>query len=125
MGKAYGEISTFAAKNKIDVKGAPFAIYHRWDSVTMFSVMDLGMPIASEGRSEGRVRAVTIPAQRVVQARYFGPYENTAATYRILDQYLLETGLESNGGPWEIYITDPMVEKDTAKWETAIVFPVK
>jgi effector-binding domain-containing protein len=29
------------------------------------------------------------------------------------------------GAPMELYVTDPMMEKDTAKWLTEIVFPIK
>jgi effector-binding domain-containing protein len=29
------------------------------------------------------------------------------------------------GAPWEVYVTDPMVEKDTAKWQTDIYYPVQ
>ena len=125
MGRAFGEIMGVAKAEKLVVKGAPFAIYQRWDSVTMFSVMDLGIPVAAAEKGKGRVRVVNYPEQKVVLAYYFGPYAKTATTYKILDQYIAESEMQCTGGPWEIYVTDPMVEKDTAKWETVIAFPVK
>jgi hypothetical protein len=33
--------------------------------------------------------------------------------------------LVADGGPWEIYWTDPGLERDPAKWRTEIVQPVK
>jgi effector-binding domain-containing protein len=125
MGKAFGEIMALVKAKKYNCTGAPFAIYLKWDSVTQFAVMDIGIPVEKAEKGQGRVRVETIPAQNVVMAYYFGPYDKTAPTYYILDQYVRESGKEVTGGPWEIYVTDPMVEKDTSKWETDIVFPVR
>jgi effector-binding domain-containing protein len=36
-----------------------------------------------------------------------------------------EKELTQNGASWEVYLTNPMTEKDTAKWETHIFIPVK
>ena len=49
MGKAFGEVMGFVKSNKLVCAGAPFAIYIRWDSVTMFSVMDLGIAVEKGG----------------------------------------------------------------------------
>jgi effector-binding domain-containing protein len=125
MGKAFTEIMGVVAAQKLKVTGAPFATYIRWDSVTMFSVMDIGIPVETAGKGAGRVTVTQFPAQKVVQAQYFGPYEKTAPVYYILDQFVKETGQQSAGGPWELYITDPTMEKDTARWETWIAFPVR
>lgn len=125
LGKAFGELMTQAQSQKYNITGAPFAIYLKWDSVTMFSVMDIGIPVQQAEKASGRVRVVNFPEQKVVKVNYFGPYDKTAPMYYILDQYVKETGLENAGSPWEIYVTDPMMEKDTAKWQTVIAFPVK
>lgn len=125
MDKAFTELMSFSAKEKLQVKGAPFAIYLKWDSVTMESVMDIGFPIEKAGKGGGRIQIQDYPGQKVVLAHYFGPYEKTAPVYYILDQYIKESGLQPAGGPWEIYVTNPVTEKDTARWETVIAFPVK
>jgi effector-binding domain-containing protein len=125
MGKAFGEVMGFVKSNKLVCLSAPFAIYIRWDSVTMFSVMDLGIAVEKADKGKGRIRVEKIPSQQVAIAHYFGAYDKTAPTYYILDQYIKESGKRQAGGPWEIYITDPMTEKDTAKWATDILFPVK
>ena len=125
MGKAFSELYSYCQSYKINMMGSPFAIYQQWDSITMKSVMDIGIPVKNADKDYGRIVIKTIPEQRVVQVQYFGPYEKTADYYRILDQYISETELHQAGGPWEIYVTDPTMEKDTAKWETIIAFPVK
>jgi len=125
MDKAFTELMGFAKTNKLKIVEHPFAIYLKYDSVTMKSVMDIGLMVEKADKGKGRVIVEKIPAQNVVLAHYFGPYEKTAETYRILDQYIKEAGLQQAGGPWEVYINDPVTEKDPAKLATDILFPVK
>lgn len=125
FGKGFGEIMQFANANKVKCIGHPFAIYIKFDTVTMFSVMDMGIPVDKIVKGKGRVRSETVPAGNVVIAYYFGPYDKTGPAYGALHQYCKEAGKISTGGPWEIYVTDPMTEKDPMKVETDIVFPVK
>lgn len=125
MGKAFGEIMTFAESKKLKITGSPFAMYLKWDSVTMRSTMNIGIPVEKAVTPNGRVKVLEIPAQDVVKAQYFGPYDKTGPVYYILEQYIREIGKTPSGGPWEIYVTDPMTEKDPMKCETTILFPVK
>jgi effector-binding domain-containing protein len=125
MGKGYGEMMAYIKSGNLKMTGPPFAIYLKWDSVTFFSVMDLGIPVEKAEKGKGRIRVEKLPAQNAVVATYFGPYDKTETAYRALDQYCKETGKVETGGPWEIYVTDPMTEKDPMKVQTDIVFPVK
>jgi effector-binding domain-containing protein len=125
MGKAYREIMSLVHSNKLMIAGPAFSIAITWDSVTMKSIMDIGIPVEKAEKGKGRVKVQDYPEHKVVMAYYFGPYEKIAYTYQVLDQYIKETERQIVGSPWEIYITDPMTEKDTAKWETRIAFPIK
>jgi effector-binding domain-containing protein len=128
FGKGFGEMMKFMQANKIKEAGHPFAIYLKYDTVTKFSVMDMGIPVEKGTKSDkgkGRIKIENMPAQNAVMAYYFGPYEKTGPTYNALHQYCKEAGKVIAGGPWEIYVTDPMVEKDPMKVETDIVFPIK
>ncbi len=125
IGRGFGELMAFVKTNKLKCTGHPFAVYLKYDTVTMSGVIDLGIVVEKADKGKGRVRVEKIPAQNVVMAYYFGAYDKTAVTYHILDQYIKEAGLQQAGGPTEIYVTDPMSEKDPAKLETDILFPVK
>ncbi|TSA25238.1 MAG: hypothetical protein D4R67_10515 [Bacteroidetes bacterium] len=125
MGKGYGELMKFIKMRRLEAKEHPFAIYVSWDTVTQFAVFDMGIAVAYAVGGKGRIRAEEIPGQKVVMADYFGSYDQTASVYKALDKYIAQGGLEIIGNPWEIYVTDPMVEPDTAKWNTQILFPVK
>jgi len=125
MGKAYGELFGFIKANKLVQKGYPFATYLKWDSVTMFSVMNICIPVEKAFKGKGRIQVATVPEKNVVKAIYYGDYSKMEPAYRALDQYIKESGNTEAGGPSEIYITNPMQEKDTLKWQTDIVFPIK
>jgi len=125
MGKAFGELSAYVKSNNLKCLGHPFAIYLKYDTITMNAVMDLGFIVEKAEKGKGRVRVENITARNVVMAYYFGPYDKTSGTYRILSQYIREAEKEITGGPWEIYANDPMIVKDPAKFETDIMFPVK
>jgi effector-binding domain-containing protein len=125
MGKAYTDLYGFLKAGKLVQKGYPFATYLKWDSVTMFSVMNICIPVEKAEKGKGRVQVRTIPEQHAVKAIYFGSYAKMEPAYRALAKYMKENGKIEDGGPSEIYISSPMVEKDTAKWETHIVFPYK
>lgn len=125
MNKAFTELYAHLKAGKLVQRGAPFATYLRWDSLTYFSVMNICIPVEKPDKEKGRVKVMAIPEQKVVQAIYFGPYDKTASAYIALAQYMKEGGIIEIGGPTEFYITNPMLEKDTLKWETHIAFPVK
>jgi len=125
MGKGFGELSAFVKGNKLKIVGHPFAIYVKYDTVTMNGVMDIGFLVENADKGKGRVRVETLPAHNVVMAYYIGPYDKMGDTYRALHQYIKEAELQITGGPCEIYVNDPMSEKDPAKLETDVLFPVK
>ena len=49
-----------------------------------------------------------------------GPYETLGATYDAMNTWLENSpDYVANGGPWELYITDPSAEPDPARWPAA------
>jgi len=123
--KGFGEIMQFVNSSKLKCVGPPFARYIKFDTTTMFSVMEMGIPIEKAEKGKGRIHVEKTASDNAVVAYYFGPYDKTRGTYNALHQYCKEGGKIIIGGPTEIYITDPMTEKDPMKVETDIVFPVK
>jgi effector-binding domain-containing protein len=125
MGQMFGEIMALQPKAKFEFAGAPMSRYLKWDEVNQFTVFENCVPIDREVSGKGRVQYKVLPATRAVMGTHFGAYEKTMYMYVAMDEYVKEFGLEETGGPIEEYITDPMSEPDTAKWQTNIYFPVK
>ena len=61
----------------------------------------------------------------MVVASFYGSYDQTPAGHKAADDFIQKNGKKVVGAPWEIYVTDPMVEKDPKKWLTEICYPVE
>jgi effector-binding domain-containing protein len=123
IGKSYQKIGEFLGKNKLEVVGPVLAIYHSFSPEKI--EMECGMPIAKEVKGEGDINVIKIPAGNAVVAHYYGAYEGTEGAHAAIDKYIQENKKKITGSPWEVYVTDPGVEKDTAKWLTEIYYPVE
>jgi len=125
MGEMFGELMTFQAKAKLEQTGAPLSMYHKWDEVNQFTVFENCLPVNKEVAGKGRVQYKVLPSMKVVMGTHFGAYDKTMYMYMAMDEYIKDFKLEQIGGPIEEYVTDPMMEPDTSKWQTNIYFPVK
>jgi len=125
MGQMFGELMSYCQKAKINQSGFPQSAYYKWDEVKQFTVFENRLPVSQQVPDKGRVRYTVIPATRAVLGVHFGDYDKTMYLYQAMDEYIKDFGLQETGGPIEEYVTDPMTEPDTAKWQTNIYFPVK
>lgn len=123
MEQHYGKIQEAIAKQKLEIMGAPFAIYYT-ESTTNFD-LDIAIPVNKPGKAEGNIKPGKIKAGKALVAAYRGPYENTWMGAEAVTAYLKEHKQLSISGPmWEAYVTDPGMVPDTAQWLTNVVFPV-
>lgn len=125
MGQMFGEIMGMQKKAKFEFNGAPMSKYLKWDEANKFTVFENCIPVDREVKGKGRVQYTVLPATRAVMGTHFGAYETTGELYMAMDEYVKDHALVETGGPIEEYITDPMNEPDTAKWQTNIYFPVQ
>ncbi|MEO8150182.1 MAG: SRPBCC family protein [Bacteroidia bacterium] len=123
IGKCYGEIGKVMKKQGLKEAGAPFAIYH--DYHENYFDMEPGIQVDKVGKTDDKITYNEMIATKAVVAHYFGSYEGTGQGYGAANAYIKTKGLKIKGSPWETYITDPMTEKDTAKWQTDIYYPVE
>jgi effector-binding domain-containing protein len=119
----FGAIGKTLETAKIAPTGPPMAIYYTFENET--TDMEAAMPVASMGKDVGMVKFHELPASKTLVVKYLGDYSGTAKVYTAAFEFLKNKGIEMGGAPMELYVTDPMMEKDTAKWLTEIVFPVK
>jgi effector-binding domain-containing protein len=123
IGKSYQKIGEFMGKHKLEIAGPVLAIYHSFSPEKI--EMECGIPLAKEVKGEGDINVIKMPAGNAVVAHYYGAYEGTEGAHAAIDKYIQENKKKITGSPWEVYVTDPGVEKDTAKWLTEIYYPVE
>lgn len=120
--KDYGLLLQFIMKNKIQMAGAPFAIYHNWDPNGIIRI-SAGIPVLEQVAGKGNIQYFEIPSGKAVFAEHVGGY-NTEATHYAIDEYLKDFNLKTKDYIWEAYITDPATEPDSTRWVTYIYYPL-
>ncbi len=115
------EVMTYLMRERLAPAGAPFSRYH-----ALGAEIDLeaGIPVTSKVAGEGRVKPSILPGGEVVSGIHMGSYHELSRTHAALAEWISAEGLTPLGGPWEIYWTDPGLERDPAKWRTEVVQPV-
>lgn len=119
IGEGFMKLDAFVKKSGNEIVGYPFTT---WYSMSLFNV---GLAVKNESKGEGDIKYNTQPAFDAFVVKYYGAYDKNQAVYEAMDKYIVEKGMTPAGPPSEVYITDPMVEKDTTKWLTEMVFPIK
>ena len=119
----YPKMGGDLAKNKIEMMGAPSAIYFSWDDKTMATECAAVIGVANGTKVKGW-EMYTVPASKVLHIAYYGAYDKSMNAHAGMDAYMKEKGL-SQTMVFEEYANDPMVEKDTAKWLTNIYYILK
>jgi len=123
FGENFEKIFADLGKNKIKPESAPASLIFKWDDATLSGDMAAVVGAAKGTKAKGW-ETYTIPAGKVLQIEYFGDYNKIGAAHEAMGKYLAEKKL-TNGWVLEEYITDPMSEKDTAKWQTNIYYMLK
>ena len=106
MAAAYDQITTFMDANGIEMAGMPMTITRHWGEVIW--EFDAAIPVsinAIEGET-GDIQLGQTYAGKVVKYIQKGSYDQAEASYELLDAYLADQELETNGDPWEVYAND-------------------
>lgn len=121
IGEGLMKLDGFAKEHKLTLTGPPFTV---WYSPTNFVT---GLPIANENSIKGNneIKQGTQSGCEAYVVSYYGAYSNTQGVYENMSVFITEKGKRPAGPPRELYLSDPMLEKDTTKWLTEIVFPVQ
>jgi effector-binding domain-containing protein len=123
MGTHYGAIMAAMTKQGLKQQGPVFARYFT-DSETNFD-FEAAIPVDKAGKAEGSIKPGKLAAGKAVIAHYYGGYMGTPAGHIAVKQYLEASNKKVIGVPWEMYVTDPTLEKDSTKWLTEICYPVE
>lgn len=129
LAKNYGAIGQLFATNKLDFDGAPSGFYWPYDSISNGKFdMAAAVPFKSKLKTPpvlGPTVTVEEMGGRALMIDYYGKYEGTSDAHNAIKSYMESHGLELMPPSIEEYLTDPMVEKDTAKWLTRVIYFVK
>lgn len=123
-GKFYEEINQYLLAKEYNISEPPLVIYHSWSD----TIVDIEVGVSvGDSTMLGNERIVMNKIERsnVVTAIHYGAYERLPETYFGINEWMRKNKVVVMGPPWEIYLTDPITESDSKKWETAIYFPIE
>ncbi len=102
--------------------GIPMGVYYKYDEEAMNADMAAAIPYEGAKVLAKGFSNLNLPAGKAYLIDYFGDYAKMKPAYDAMDAKLKELGKENPQMVVEEYVSDPMSEKDTAKWETRIYF---
>lgn len=122
MGPGYQELMAAVAAQGLTPTGPWYTYHHRMDPAVFD--FEIGVPVAAPVRPAGRVQPGTLPAARVAQTVYHGPYEGLPGAWGEFEAWLAAAGLTSGPALWERYMAGPESNADPATWRTELNRPV-
>ena len=116
----------FFRKNKLQIYGKPFVIYHTYDKAKGLTDMSVCVPVAHEiFTSPGSdVTFDKFGSFSAVKTTLTGDYSHTKEAYDKTFDYISKNNLVENPGPYiEMYSVYTEHEKHPSKWITEIYIP--
>jgi len=127
MGEFFGKhlpaIATELDKMKVKPESAPVGIYWGYNMQDMSADVAAGFRVP-KGIKVKNYESYSFPAAKVLQITYYGDYQKMEGAYQAMDAFMQQKGV-NKAASIEEYVTDPMSEKDTAKWLTNIYYILK
>ena len=122
--KTFFKLSRHLKANNMDITDPPFVIYHTSNKED-HTILECAIPISEKIIELDNMKIIELPASKTIMATHFGHYNTVKTTSDALQHYINENKIEVTGSRFEIYITDPMQEPDSRKWETKVYYPIK
>lgn len=107
----------------VEMAGPPFCLYPRFTPEAMDVVC--AVPVVPAAKLPTPYTVETFTGRLAARAIHVGSYRVLQRTHDQLIKYISFKGYAEAGPPWEVYLTDPELEKDTAKWVTEVYYPVR
>jgi DNA gyrase inhibitor GyrI len=123
MGRMFQAVMSALREQGVEPASQPFARYHSFGETID---CEAGVIVKAPIQETSEVKSGTLPAGPAAIAVHTGTYETLGATHEAMRRWLAANpGQKQNGGPFEIYVSDPASEPDPAKWMTEVIYPLK
>jgi len=129
MGEMLPQPSMYAQKNKIQMAGAPFTLYHKFDEENNAVIFSCAVPVSERVITEpgSGIQTGMLRPFKAIKTTLKGNYVNLKEAWETAYKYVTDNQLEPvEGNPsMEVYLTDPMNTPNPADWLTEIYVPIK
>ncbi len=123
------KIGMYAVNNKVNMAGAPFTYYHKWDEENNSVMFSCCIPTNEKIVStDSDVLTGQLKPFKALKTTLNGDYKNLKEAWESAFKTIETEGeltLEENGPMLETYLTDPSLTPNPADWVTDIYIAVK
>jgi DNA-binding transcriptional MerR regulator len=123
--EAIGELARSVQEQGVRFAGPAYTAYHSAESTEEELDLEVGLPTEDPIEAVGRAAPGTLPGGLMATTLHCGPYEEIAAAYRALGEWLTEHGHETAGPPREIYLVSPERVHDPSALRTEVAWPIR
>lgn len=109
-------------ENNGEIAGASSGLFWNYDESAGTTDMAAAIPIKKAVKTASGFEIFTVGGGQKLTINYFGDYSKSGAAHFAMDDYMAENELQSLAPVIEEYVTDPAMEKDTAKWLTKVMY---
>lgn len=106
----------------LELAGPPLVRYHVRSSKLI--EYEAGLPVLKPGATSGDIQPIELPAGPAATTVHTGPYERLERAHAALDAWVRARGRRAAGPPWEVFLTNPLTERDAKKWRTKVFLPL-
>ncbi|HBK71160.1 MAG TPA: transcription activator effector-binding protein [Flavobacteriaceae bacterium] len=123
------KVRAYAQKNKIQMAGAPFTIYHTFDEDNNAVMFSSAVPVAERVITESGSGILTgqLKPFKAIKTTLKGDYKNLKEAWETANEYLVANKFEQVQGAvaLEVYVNDPKQTPNPANLVTEIFIPIK
>lgn len=128
MAEMLPKVSAYAMKNNINMAGAPFVAYHKWDEENNAVMFSCCVPTTERViTTNNNILTGLLQPFKAVKTTLNGDYSNLKEAWETATKYIKDNNLEETHDlpALEVYLTDPMNTPNPADWVTEIYIPIK
>jgi effector-binding domain-containing protein len=122
---SYAKITDFLIKNKIEPLSSPTGLYFKFDNSAKTVDLMAGLSVPPETKIPKGLTTFELKKGPLLIYDYYGSYAKSSIGHIAIGAFSKENGLIQGVPAIEVYVSDPAIEKDTSKWLTQILYPVK
>ncbi|HET9519811.1 MAG TPA: GyrI-like domain-containing protein [Candidatus Limnocylindrales bacterium] len=123
LGRSFGDLFGRLGLLGAAPMGPPFVIYHEFAADAIDA--EVCVPVSGTIAASGHIQARTLLAMAVASTLHVGPYEECAAAYDALTEWISRTGHEAAGPMLERYLNGPGDVTSPAEYRTQIEVPIE
>jgi AraC family transcriptional regulator len=113
-----------AVMNGIELAGPPFARYFERSAERID--FEAGIPTlkAQPGDAALGITAGELPAGPALATEHRGAYQRLPEAHAALARWARANGKQPGGAVWEVFLTNPVQERDQSRWRTKVFLPL-